>query len=184
MGEDEDVHKAGPEPSLLPSGVTDRLSQSKKAGSGVEICQQIHHLPFYDRSGFERHIMTDSEFAEEPRRFEAEETGLRSVGYVRLKIDGAGRIVIPAEMRAAMLVKPGDTVTARVEAGEFRIVSPDVALKRVQAFARKWKAEHPDAPDIVDEFIAERREEARREDERYDRLAREGHGHPASGSRE
>ncbi len=102
-------------------------------------------------------------FAEEPRTFEPEDTGLRSVDHVRLKIDSAGRIVIPAEMRAAMLVKPGDTVTARVEDGEFRIVSPDVALKRVQAFARKWKAENPDAPSIVDELIAERREEARRE---------------------
>jgi AbrB family looped-hinge helix DNA binding protein len=102
-------------------------------------------------------------FAEEPRKFEPEDSGLRSVDHVRLKIDSAGRIVIPAEMRAAMLVKPGDTVTARVEDGEFRIVSPDVALKRVQAFARKWKAEHPDAPSIVDELIAERRDEARRE---------------------
>jgi AbrB family looped-hinge helix DNA binding protein len=128
--------------------------------------------------------MSKSGFAEEPRRFEAEETGLRSVDYVRLKIDSAGRIVIPAEMRAAMLVKPGDTVTARVEDGEFRIVSPDVALKRVQAFARKWKAEHPDEPSVVDELIAERREEARREDERYDRLAGEGHNRTPSGSRE
>jgi hypothetical protein len=87
-------------------------------------------------------------------------------------------------MRAAMLVKPGDTVTARVEDGEFRIVSPDVALKRVQAFARKWKSEHPDAPDVVDELIAERREEARREDQRYDRLAAEGRSRTSSDSHE
>ncbi|MFN3549528.1 MAG: AbrB/MazE/SpoVT family DNA-binding domain-containing protein [Mesorhizobium sp.] len=118
--------------------------------------------------------MAQSGFAEEPRKFETEDTGLRSVDHVRLKIDGAGRIVIPAEMRAAMLVKPGDTVTARVVDGEFRIVSPAVALKRVQAFARQWKAEHPDEPSVVDELIAERREEARREEERYERIAREG----------
>ena len=50
--------------------------------------------------------------------YDAAETGLVSVERVRLKIDKAGRIVIPAEMRAAMLVKPGDTVTARVVDGE------------------------------------------------------------------
>jgi AbrB family looped-hinge helix DNA binding protein len=112
-------------------------------------------------------------FAEEPQRFEGkDEEGLRSVPYTRLKIDSAGRVVIPAEMRAAMMVKPGDTVTAQIVDGEFRIVSPAVALKRVQAFARKWKAEHP-GESVVDELIAERREEARREDERYERLERE-----------
>lgn len=71
-----------------------------------------------------------------------------------------------------MLVKPGDTVTARVEDGEFRIVSPEAALRRVQAFARKWRAENPGLS-VVDELIAGRREEARQEDARYERLERE-----------
>jgi AbrB family looped-hinge helix DNA binding protein len=100
--------------------------------------------------------------AEKSRSFEHDHSGLQSVDYTRLKIDSAGRIVIPAEMRAAMMVKPGDTLSAHVEDGELRIVSPAAALKRVQAFARKWKAEHP-GESVVDELIAERREEARRE---------------------
>lgn len=120
--------------------------------------------------------MSQPGFSEEPSKSEAEPAGLASVEHARLKIDSAGRIVIPAEMRAAMMVKPGETVVARVVDGEFRIVSPAVALKRVQAFARKWKAEHP-AESVVDELIAERREEARREDERYQRLASEGRAH-------
>lgn len=110
--------------------------------------------------------------SEEPQPFDSAADELRSVPYARLKIDSAGRIVIPAEMRAAMMVKPGDTVTAEVVEGEFRIVSPEVALKRVQAFAREWRARNPGVS-VVDELIAERREEARREDERYERLARE-----------
>jgi AbrB family looped-hinge helix DNA binding protein len=115
-------------------------------------------------------------FAEEPRPFERDDSGLRSVDYTRLKIDSAGRIVIPAEMRVAMLVKPGDTVTAEVVEGEFRIVSPEVALKRVQASARKWKAKHPGV-DLVEELIADRREEARRELEQANEWRRT-HGLP------
>src|SRR5690606_19168305 len=104
------------------------------------------------------------------------ENSLRSVPHARLKIDSAGRIVIPAEMRAAMMVKPGDMVTAEVVDGEFRIVSPGVALKRVQDFAREWKARNPGIS-VVDELIAERREEARRELEEANEW-REAHGLP------
>jgi AbrB family looped-hinge helix DNA binding protein len=108
--------------------------------------------------------------AEEPQPFEHDDSGLQSVDYTRLKIDSAGRIVIPAEMRAAMLVKPGDTVTAEVVNGEFRIVSPEVVLRQIRALAQQHKKP---GVDEVDEFIADRREEARRVDERFDRLERE-----------
>lgn len=101
-------------------------------------------------------------FAEDSGTFDSGLGDLASVGYTNLKIDSAGRVVIPAEMRAAMMVKPGDTVVAAVENGEFRIVSSGVALKRLQAAGRKWKAENPGVS-LVDELIAERREEARRE---------------------
>jgi AbrB family looped-hinge helix DNA binding protein len=109
-------------------------------------------------------------FAEEPQSFDTEPAGLASVGYMRLKIGEAGRIVIPAEMRAAMMVQPGDTVAAEVINGELRIISPQVALREIQALARKHK--RPGVSE-VDEFIAERREEQRRSDERFDRLERE-----------
>ena len=114
--------------------------------------------------------------AEETQAFDHGESKLPSVDYTRLKIDSAGRVVIPAEMRAAMMVKPGDTVTARVVDGEFRIVSPEVALKRVRVFASKWKAKHPGL-DIVEELIADRREEARRELEEANEW-RTAHGLP------
>ena len=60
-----------------------------------------------------------------------------SVGRARLRIGDGGRIVIPAEMRAAMLVKPGDTVTAEVVDGEFRIVSPKVAIRKAPGACRE-----------------------------------------------
>jgi AbrB family looped-hinge helix DNA binding protein len=121
--------------------------------------------------------MPDPEgFAEEPQSFESEPTDLASVTHARLKIGEAGRIVIPAEMRAAMMVKPGDTVTAEVVEGEFRIVSPAVALKRFQAVGREWRKRNPGI-DLVEELIADRREEARREAEEADEW-RKRHGLP------
>ncbi|MGE0279534.1 MAG: AbrB/MazE/SpoVT family DNA-binding domain-containing protein [Rhizobiaceae bacterium] len=119
--------------------------------------------------------MAGSGFSETSQStYDATESNLQSVAYTRLKIDQAGRIVIPAEMRAAMLVKPGDRVTAEVVNGEFRIVSPRVAIRRVQAHAR---AVIPPGVDIVEELIRDRREEARKEAEEADewRLA---HGLP------
>ena len=114
--------------------------------------------------------------AEESTPFAHQPDELTSVGYMRLKIDSAGRVLIPAEMRAAMMVRPGDTVTAQVEDGVLRIISPGVALKRVQAFAREWKAKNPGVS-VVDELIAERREEARRELEEANQW-RKAHGLP------
>lgn len=115
-------------------------------------------------------------FTEEPQPFDHGDSGSASVDHVRLKIDSAGRIVIPAEMRAAMMAKPGDTVTAHVVDGEFRLVSPAAALKRVQTFAREWKKNNPGVS-VVDELIAERREEAQRELENANEW-RQAHGLP------
>jgi AbrB family looped-hinge helix DNA binding protein len=111
-------------------------------------------------------------FSEDKQQPVVPSAKLQSVPYARLKIDSAGRIVIPAEMRAAMMVKPGDTVTAIVENGVFRITSPEVALARVRVFAEEFKARNPGVS-VVDELIADRREEARRETERFERLERE-----------
>jgi AbrB family looped-hinge helix DNA binding protein len=116
-------------------------------------------------------------FSDEPQQsFGHEPDALRSVPDVRLKIDSAGRMVIPAEMRSAMMVKPGDTVTAEVTDGEFRIVSPGVALKRIQAFAKEFKAKNPGLS-VVDELIADRRAEAQREADEADAW-RKAHGLP------
>lgn len=111
--------------------------------------------------------MTSSGFSEDHQRtYEAPaDAGLQSVARARLKIDRAGRVVIPAEMRAAMMVKPGDAVSAEVVDGEFRIISGGVAIRRAQAIARKVI---PPGVDLVAELIQDRREEARREAEEAD----------------
>ena len=110
-------------------------------------------------------------FAEEPQPFDSAADAPRSVPYTRLKIDSAGRIVIPAEMRAAMMVRPGEALTAEVVDGELRILSRSAILERLRQQAERSRAEYPAS--AVDELIGERREEARREDEKYERIARE-----------
>jgi len=89
---------------------------------------------------------------------------------VKAVIGEGGRLVIPADMRKLMEIQPGDTVSLRIEDGVLRVVSSKMALKRVQEIARKLKKP---GESVVDEFLAERREEQRRSDERFDRLARE-----------
>lgn len=86
----------------------------------------------------------------------------RSVPYTNLKMDSAGRIIVPTEMRSAMLAKPGDVLTAQVVDGELRIVSRDWIMHRVKEHATRFKAANPGVS-VVDELIADRREEARKE---------------------
>lgn len=99
-------------------------------------------------------------FEEEQQPYEGGSSGLASVGHTRLKIDSAGRVVIPAEMRAAMNVRPGDIVTARVIDGELVLLSPAAAIRKAQRLVRRYI---PEGTNLSDELIAERREEARRE---------------------
>lgn len=114
--------------------------------------------------------------AEEPPPFAPASDALRSVALARLKVDSAGRIVIPAEMRTAMMVKAGDTVTAEVVDGELRAMSRPVVLARVRTHAERFKAGHPGAS-VVDELIAERRAEAQRDLEEANAW-RKAHGLP------
>jgi AbrB family looped-hinge helix DNA binding protein len=90
-----------------------------------------------------------------------------------------GRIVIPAAIREEMGFAPGDTLLMDVEDGVLRIESYSARIRRIQReFARYVK------PGVLasDELIAERREEARREEEEMardrqfdqDRLRRAG----------
>ncbi len=72
-----------------------------------------------------------------------------------------GRIVIPAHIRRVLGILPGETLIARVKDGQLVLEKPEQILARLQdTFARV-----PRDVSLVDELIAERREEARREAE-------------------
>lgn len=78
----------------------------------------------------------------------------------RVKINQQGRIVIPAECRAAAGIKPGDDLLVDVVGeGELRLRTREQALRAAQQIVARYGS----GRDLVAELIAERREEARRE---------------------
>jgi len=81
-------------------------------------------------------------------------------GDFRIQIGAAGRIVIPAEIRTAMGVGDGDTLSARIEDGVLILMSPETAIRKAQELVRRHI---PEGVSLVDALIAERRAEAARE---------------------
>jgi AbrB family looped-hinge helix DNA binding protein len=77
-----------------------------------------------------------------------------------LRINQNGRVVIPAAVRAALGVRPGDSVVYRLAGRELRITSVQAALERARKMVRKYI---PADVSLSDELIRERRREADRE---------------------
>jgi AbrB family looped-hinge helix DNA binding protein len=81
----------------------------------------------------------------------------------KARINPQGRIVIPAECRAAAGLKPGDDLLIEaVGEGELRLRTPLQALKEAQRIVAQYSS---GSRDLVAELLAERREEAAREEE-------------------
>ena len=112
-------------------------------------------------------------FSEESDEFSRTQAANRisSVGPVRATVGEGGRLVIPAEMRKVMGVKSGDTLILKVSEGELTAVSQLVSIRKIQERLAPYKRP---GENEVDEFLADRRDEQRRSDERFDRLHAEG----------
>lgn len=76
------------------------------------------------------------------------------MGDYKARIGANGRIVIPAEVRHALGIEPGDELVLRVEKGELRVVTRKALIKRAQELVAKY-ATGEDAS--VDAFLAERK---------------------------
>ena len=83
---------------------------------------------------------------------------------VRSKLNDNGRIVIPAEIRSKMGIKPGDTLFLTLEGDVLKVESQMARIRRIQ---ESMRALIPGDRLLSDELIAERREEARREIEEW-----------------
>ncbi|PKB68913.1 MAG: AbrB family transcriptional regulator [SAR202 cluster bacterium Io17-Chloro-G4] len=80
---------------------------------------------------------------------------------IKVHVGPQGRIVIPAQFRESLDISTGETLIARVEDGRLVLETRERILARI----RSWFADVPPEVSLVDELIAERREEARREAE-------------------
>lgn len=84
----------------------------------------------------------------------------RPARAVPLRIGPQGRVVIPAELRRTLEIQPGETLMAHVEADRLVIERREQILERLRG---ELRGTVPAGMSMVDELIAERRAEARRE---------------------
>jgi AbrB family looped-hinge helix DNA binding protein len=83
-----------------------------------------------------------------------------SVRTHHLKVDSAGRVVLPADFRRRSGVGPGDQLVAEDDGTTIHIKTYDQVLKDVQSF---FKEIAPPGVVLSEELIRERRAEAARE---------------------
>ena len=79
----------------------------------------------------------------------------------RAKIDKAGRLLIPAKLRTELNLVPGDPVVLEARGDELHVRPYRQAIREAQAIIRKYIPDRDRS--LVDELIAERRQEAERE---------------------
>lgn len=79
----------------------------------------------------------------------------------QVRVGAQGRLVIPAALRKALHLKPGDRLVARKEGESLVLERREAVEKRLL----EMFLHIPKDVSLVDELIAERREEARRENE-------------------
>ncbi|MEO6276265.1 AbrB/MazE/SpoVT family DNA-binding domain-containing protein [Roseateles sp.] len=78
-----------------------------------------------------------------------------------IRMSKEGRVLIPAELRKALDLRPDEPLSMYVEDGELRIVARRQAIKAMQARVAPYKPK--DGASVVDELIRERRDEAARD---------------------
>jgi bifunctional DNA-binding transcriptional regulator/antitoxin component of YhaV-PrlF toxin-antitoxin module len=95
-------------------------------------------------------------FSEGQRKFKAGPAGSELPERLDLQLGPGGRVVIPAVFRKAIEVEEGGRLMARVVDGELRLITPQMAIKRVQRIVRETI---PAGADLVADLLEMRRQE-------------------------
>jgi bifunctional DNA-binding transcriptional regulator/antitoxin component of YhaV-PrlF toxin-antitoxin module len=80
--------------------------------------------------------------------------------HLTCKVDEVGRVLLPVKVRKELGIEPGMDVLLTCDDGIVRLETRAQALARARRLASRIA--RPGTP-VVDEFLAERREEARRD---------------------
>lgn len=88
------------------------------------------------------------------------------------QVSKSGRLSLPAAFRKAVGLEDGGRVVVELDENEMRILTQRQAVARAQALYKRALNGKPGLS--VDEFIAERRREAEREEAEYERWKAEG----------
>lgn len=138
-------------------------SRRGEAPSGREVADLYVAEGGNEGTGFTQYSHWKKALAEKLEAEKAEPSTPAEPGTVdfrALNVAADGTLVLPADMRRAMLLDADGRVTVRVKDGELTVISPMVAVRRLQERARQLVA----AETLVsEELIAERRAEAERE---------------------
>ena len=82
------------------------------------------------------------------------------------KLDNAGRVLVPLKFRRQLGLAANAELILRIEDGELRMHTRETAIRRARERLKRLKKP---GESVVDEFLSERREEARRELQDLDR---------------
>jgi hypothetical protein len=85
----------------------------------------------------------------------------RGDGAYRLVVRPDGSILLPKEVLSAFGAEGGGVVMAKLEGDTFGLISAETAARRIQEIMRRYIRP---GDNVVDEFLAERRAEAAREE--------------------
>jgi AbrB family looped-hinge helix DNA binding protein len=83
-----------------------------------------------------------------------------SPGYTRVRVDTAGRVIVPSGLRQRLGIVPGHDLILSADAQGIHLQTFEQAVQAVQEAFAPYRVS---GVSVVDELIREREEEARRE---------------------